>query len=87
MLLPQARIKDVIPLEHPILLNGRYVTEIEVMAGQTVHIPVRDGINTSPKIWGPDAKTFQPERWLQPKLDDEAVKIKTPNHILTFGEG
>jgi len=82
----RAKHSDVIPLEYAINVNGRLTNEIKVEAGQIVHISLRDGVNTSPRLWGPDAKEFKPERWLA-ELPEEAKKIQTPNHILTFGDG
>lgn len=77
----------IIPLEFPITLNGKVVSEIPVEPGQTVLMPVRDGINTDPDIWGPDAKKFVPERWLEEKLPPLVEKIRVPGHVFTFGDG
>jgi len=35
-----------------------------IAAGQPVSIPIRT-INRSTNIWGPDAKEFKPQRWLE----------------------
>ena len=41
--------------------------------GATLHVPAGtellisvDGVNTDTDIWGPDAKVWRPERWLEP---------------------
>ncbi|GJJ12831.1 hypothetical protein Clacol_007076 [Clathrus columnatus] len=84
----QAGVHTTVPLEFPITLpNGRTVSEIQVEPGQTILMPVRDGINTCPDIWGPDAKKFVPERWLDEKLPPLVEKIKVPGHVFTFGDG
>lgn len=85
--LVKAGAYTTIPLEFPITLNGKVVSEIPVEPGQTVLMPVRDGINTDPDIWGPDAKKFVPERWLEEKLPPLVEKIRVPGHVFTFGDG
>ncbi|KAH9942038.1 hypothetical protein B0H21DRAFT_824192 [Amylocystis lapponica] len=44
---------DAIPLQYPV--HGTGATHVAVEPGQLVNIPVRDGINVDPTIWGPDA--------------------------------
>ncbi|KAF9465678.1 cytochrome P450 [Collybia nuda] len=83
----QAREEDVIPLEYPITMDGKSVTEIRVYPGQTIHMPTRDGVNTSPRLWGPTAKQFIPERWLDGPLPEDALNIRIPGHVLSFGDG
>lgn len=38
-------------------------------------------MHTDPEIWGPDAKSFNPDRWLGP----DAKQLET--HICTFSKG
>jgi len=77
---------DIIPLHFPIA--GTEIKEIRVKAGQSVNIPVRDGVNVDEEIWGPDAATFRPERWIDPDGLPEAVDlIRAQGHMLTFGDG
>lgn len=40
-------------------------------------------MNRDPKLWGPDARTFKPERWLDVSKDDS----RHPYSFLTFGGG
>ena len=83
----QALEEDVIPLEYPITMDGKTVTEIRVYPGQTIHMPTRDGVNTTPKLWGPTAKQFLPERWLDSPLPEGATNIRVAGHMLSFGDG
>lgn len=83
----KAGVRTTIPLEFPVVLNGKTISEIQVEPGQTVLMPVRDGINTDPEIWGSDAKKFVPERWLDMKLPPLVEKIRVPGHVFTFGDG
>ncbi|EIN08588.1 cytochrome P450 [Punctularia strigosozonata HHB-11173 SS5] len=77
---------DVIPLQYPIL--GTDLTHVHVKAGQAINIPVRDGINVDPQLWGDDAQVFRPERWVEPNgLPEGALSIRAQDHTLTFGDG
>ncbi|KAK1225670.1 hypothetical protein PQX77_011384 [Marasmius sp. AFHP31] len=81
---------DVIPLQFPIKRKSDLseVYEIPVKAGTLIEVPIRDGLNISETIWGPDAKTFNPERWLKPEGLPETVKwVSAQGHVLTFGDG
>ncbi|PPQ77857.1 hypothetical protein CVT25_015351 [Psilocybe cyanescens] len=84
----RAGVRTDIPLEFPIRLsNGKVVQEIHVEPGQDIFMPVRDGINTSPELWGPESKKFIPERWLDGTIPKIVETIQVPGHILTFGDG
>ena len=78
---------DVIPLTYP--LKGTKDTRfIEVQPGQRIEVMLRDGVNVSPDVWGPDAYEFKPERWLKEGGLPEAVAdIHAPGNLLTFGDG
>jgi len=55
-----------------------------VRKGQTITIPI-SAINRSQKIWGPDAKEFKPERWLESKLPEAVSTIPGVwGNMLTF---
>ncbi|KAJ3573306.1 hypothetical protein NP233_g2502 [Leucocoprinus birnbaumii] len=54
---------DVIPLDEPVVdRTGKTHDHLEIKKGQTVMIPITL-INSSTKIWGEDAKDFNPSRW------------------------
>jgi len=93
-ILPQlsrkARYDTVIPLQIPIrTVSGQVISSIPIRAGQTIHMPVRDGLNTSPHFWGQDAKVWNPDRWINGDLRDKdnLKAVGAPNHFLTFGDG
>lgn len=65
-------------------LPGTGRTAIPVRAGTSISIPVRDGINIEPDLWGDDASGFKPERWFAKGVAENGVG---PNGVLTFGDG
>lgn len=76
----------MIPLQYP--LAGTSITSVHVKAGQAISVPVRDGINVDPLLWGEDAHEFKPERWLTSNdLLEGALSIRAPGHTMTFGDG
>ena len=77
----------MIPLRYP-LKGTKDVRFIEVQAGQRIEILVRDGINVAEDIWGPDARQFRPERWLEKDGIPETVsEIHAQGNMLSFGDG
>ncbi|KAG6332881.1 hypothetical protein ID866_6206 [Astraeus odoratus] len=79
---------DVIPLSRPLRTrSGETVDNISVIRGMEVVIPLAS-INRSEAVWGPDAKVFRPERWLEPDgITENARGIPGHRHLLTFGDG
>ncbi|EJD00152.1 cytochrome P450 [Fomitiporia mediterranea MF3/22] len=86
-----AACDDVIPLSKPITNpSGEQINEIIVPEGSTVLVPI-SAINCSEAIWGPDAKAFNPERWLSNgedvSLPSKVKDIQGYHHLLTFADG
>jgi cytochrome P450 len=64
-------------------LPGTSQKFLRVLPGQHISVPLRDGINYDREIWGDDAETFRPERWLSEPLKTGPG----PGGLLTFGDG
>lgn len=69
-------IKDThIPLLKPVRLNnGEMTNSIFIKKGTSIFIGIATA-NRSEDVWGPDAKEFKPERWLNndtPVADKDA---------------
>jgi cytochrome P450 len=79
---------DIIPLSVPLqTAENTTVDRISVAAGQVVSVPIRS-INRSANIWGPDAKEFKPQRWLdEDGIPASAKEIPAYRHLLTFVDG
>ncbi|EIW84053.1 cytochrome P450 [Coniophora puteana RWD-64-598 SS2] len=79
---------DAIPLSEPIKdRSGKYVDHIVVPKDTQVTVSIAY-MNRSEKYWGPDAKLFNPERWLNPGgLETRAREIQGHKHLLTFIDG
>ncbi|KAH8115577.1 cytochrome P450 [Phellopilus nigrolimitatus] len=80
---------DVIPLSAPMKTSsGQTIDRISISRGAGVLVPIR-GVNCSKAIWGPDAKDFKPERWLDGDagLTTKAMELQGYHHLLTFIDG
>lgn len=79
---------DVLPLSAPVTTrSGDKVDRIVVSKGTTVVVPIRC-INKSTSIWGPNAKEFVPERWVNDAgITAKAKEFQGFNHLLSFGDG
>ncbi|KAF7291836.1 Cytochrome P450 [Mycena chlorophos] len=81
-----AACDDVIPLDAAVLSSaGEPITNITIAKGTTVFIPMR-AINRSDALWGPQAKEFIPERWLE-EITVPARELQGHRHLLTFHDG
>ncbi|TYJ53845.1 hypothetical protein B9479_005532 [Cryptococcus floricola] len=70
-----------VPLGTPVIgKNGKLMTEFEMDTVNLLFIPVR-AVNTSPTLWGPDAESFNPSRF----LDDD--RDRTPGTGTGTGTG
>ncbi|KAI6101623.1 cytochrome P450 [Pisolithus croceorrhizus] len=87
-ILREAAEDDVIPLSEPVQTkSGEFVDSIVVERGTVFSLPV-SCIHRSEAIWGPDAKVFRPERWLEPDgITKKAQEVKGYRHLLSFGDG
>ncbi|KAI6040777.1 cytochrome P450 [Pisolithus marmoratus] len=87
-LVRQADEDDVIPLSEPVRTkSGEVVDSIAVERGTVFAIPV-SCLNQAEAIWGPDARVFRPERWLEADgITKKAQELKGHRHLLTFGDG
>ena len=84
---------DTVPLAHPVRdASGRFVDRIFVAKGTSVRVPVA-GVNRSEALWGADAGTFDPGRWLVSDDDesksgmDRIEEVQGYRHLLTFAHG
>ncbi|KAK0490225.1 cytochrome P450 [Armillaria novae-zelandiae] len=77
---------DILPLTTPVVTrSGETIDSIFVAKGTHLTTPIRT-LNRSEEIWGPDAKEFKPERWLEDSAP-RAKEIKGHRHLLTFVNG
>ena len=79
----------MIPLSSPVTTaSGEKVEHITIAKGSTVFVPIR-AINRSEELWGPDAKEFKPERWLDDEsgIPPKAKEVQGYHHLLTFTDG
>ncbi|KIN96258.1 hypothetical protein M404DRAFT_1006875 [Pisolithus tinctorius Marx 270] len=79
---------DVIPLSAPVITkSGQAINSISVARGTKIGLPMAC-INRSTAIWGPDAKVFRPERWLEKDgIPKKAQDVQGYRHLLTFADG
>lgn len=66
----------MVPLEVPTNIGGSEVSEIFIPEDTTIYVGMW-AINTDPLIWGPDAKEWKPERFLNP-LPESVTDAKVP---------
>ncbi|KAK0205791.1 cytochrome P450 [Desarmillaria ectypa] len=77
---------DILPLATPVVTkSGETINSIFVGKGTLVTTPI-GMLNRSEELWGPDAKEFKPERWLEDSAP-RAKEIKGHRHLLTFVNG
>jgi cytochrome P450 len=78
---------DIIPTSMPSYdAKGRLVGAIPVKRGQVIVLPLLE-INRSVAIWGPTARQFDPDRWLDGNLPQSAQDIHSFNNLVTFADG
>ncbi|KAG6816197.1 hypothetical protein H0H87_007828 [Tephrocybe sp. NHM501043] len=79
---------DIIPLSEPIMqANGHLTKSIFVGKGTNVRVQTAT-MNQSAVIWGTDAKSFIPNRWLDGSVTQHrSSEIQGYRHLLTFSDG
>ena len=65
--------------------SGETVDSIVISKGTMVTIPF-ELFNRSEELWGPDAKQFVPDRWLQ-EFNYPAKEVRGHRHLFTFSDG
>ncbi|KAF4574399.1 hypothetical protein EYR40_005882 [Pleurotus pulmonarius] len=77
---------DVVPLSAPIVTrDGQTVSSISIAKGTTVSAPIHL-MNQTEWFWGPNAREFFPERWLEPNFG-EKNEVQGHRHLLSFVDG
>ncbi len=87
--LTQAAQDEILPLSSPVISkSGEELQSITIPKGTTINIPLRS-INLSDAFWGPNAKSFVPERWLDNEkgVPKRAKGVQGYHHTLTFMDG
>jgi len=80
---------DVIPLSEPIrTASGAVIDRLFLKKGTVVRIPFA-GVNISEALWGPNAGTFEPGRWMVSEDHNKGRREEVPGYrsLLTFGAG
>lgn len=80
--------EDVIPLSEPLRTStGTFTESVCIPKGTVVVVPL-SALNCSVSIWGPDAKTFNPSRWLEGDENRHGARtLQGYRHIMSFGDG
>ncbi|KAI0819782.1 cytochrome P450 [Trametes gibbosa] len=85
----EAQADAVLPLSRPITgKDGSQINSIPVPKGTLVFVAIQ-ALNISPDVWGPDAREWRPERWLEP-LPETVAAAKIPGvqaNLMTFYGG
>ncbi|KAL4079878.1 cytochrome P450, partial [Scleroderma yunnanense] len=81
----QAKEDDIIPLSEGVRTKSdQVVHSLCISHGTSVCVPIAC-VNRSNAIWGPDAKVFRPERWLE--TGGVTEKLPGYRHLMTFFDG
>jgi cytochrome P450 len=75
------------PFSAPIFTDsGKRISSLLISKGTVITSPIRY-MNRAEVFWGPNAKEFEPERWLDGGDYEKAKEIQGHRHILTFSDG
>ncbi|KAI8977839.1 cytochrome P450 [Trametes punicea] len=87
--LREAQADAALPLSKPVQgIDGSMMEFIFVPKGTLLFVAIQ-GSNISQDIWGPDAREWRPERWLEP-LPETVMDAKVPgifSNLMTFWGG
>jgi cytochrome P450 len=76
---------DIIPIAEPVTTKeGRVIKEIPVSKGQTVLCSLA-GYNRLTTVWGDDADTWRPERWVN--MDKHKYSVGMMANLMSFSAG
>ncbi|KAJ7754585.1 cytochrome P450 [Mycena metata] len=82
----EAARDEILPLSKPIVTkSGKTITEIPIPKHQILVIS-NGGYNRNTDVFGPDARIFNPGRWLDGTVKPDA-NIGVYGNLLTFGSG
>jgi cytochrome P450 len=85
LLFRKAGKDDIIPLAQPVTTKeGRVIREIPVSKGQSI-LCSSAGYNRSETVWGNDADTWKPERWIN--MEKQSYNVGMTANIMSFGAG
>ncbi|KAJ7935386.1 cytochrome P450 [Mycena leptocephala] len=83
----QSATDDVLPLFRPLTLrSGEVITELPVPKGMKVIISIA-AYNRNKDVFGHDAHTFNPERWLNGSMRKPEASVGAYANLLTFAGG
>ena len=88
----QAIEDDVIPLSEPVRTKSGELVDTLTIAKDTPVTVSMESVNRSTAMWGQDAKTFRPSRWLEDAQGQDGIPAKAKGiqghrHLLTFVDG
>ncbi|KZT27190.1 cytochrome P450 [Neolentinus lepideus HHB14362 ss-1] len=87
--LSRVAAKDtIVPLSQPILdTSGRLRQELIIPKGTEISVPL-GCYNREKTVWGDDAHSFNPERWMQPNASEKrGTALGVVGNLMTFSSG
>lgn len=85
-LVRQAIAEDILPLSEPVtLVDGTTTEALPISRGQFIYIPLAS-LQRSADLWGRDADTFRPERFLEVASEEAARERKEKTKYALWGD-
>ncbi|GJJ15876.1 hypothetical protein Clacol_010154 [Clathrus columnatus] len=82
LIIRESRHDDVLPLSHPVQTrDGRYIESIPISKGQRIVISIA-AYNRLKSVWGDDAETFRPDRFLDESKQEHKIGVGVTSNIL-----